>query len=86
MHFQDKEIHMRHDLWNDYAGWAWLLCCAVSILVFRARETGVLHMRRAQRMARNSGKEALDILSKRCAEGRITQEQFDRLKQDISNA
>lgn len=77
---------MVHYYWNDwYFGWGWILWFGFIFLLFSSfgnwRYTYHAHRKYGDL---NNTKEAVDILNERYARGEITQEDYQRMKAEIS--
>jgi len=80
-----KESHVPHTYWNDmYFSWGYLLWFGILFLLFSSIGNWGYTYRAHRRFGQPLSKDALDILSERYARGDINQEEYARMKSEIS--
>ncbi len=77
---------MAHYNWNDlYSGWGWFLWVGVWFLLISSFGNWGYTYRAHRKFEGRPRKQALDILNERYARGEIGQDEYNRMKAEISD-
>lgn len=76
---------MEHSYWNNsYAGWGWFLWFGIWFLIISSFGNWGYTYRVHRRFNNHSGKNALELLNERYAQGKLGREEYHRMKQEIA--